>query len=68
MRQGMGYLRWSPEQFWNSTLAELHAGLQGYAEARGWTKPGASRRLADSDYDELLALAEAQMLLEGEQP
>lgn len=30
----MGWLRWTPEAFWGATLAEVTAGLVGFAEAK----------------------------------
>ena len=35
MQLGLGWLGWSPETFWNSTLKELVAGVDGYMEAHG---------------------------------
>ena len=35
MQLGLGWLRWTPDVFWNSTLKELIAGIDGYMEAHG---------------------------------
>lgn len=58
MQQGIGWLRWTPETFWNATLAELYAGLAGLLEFEKDVEP----RSAKSDmYDSLLDMAlEAQ--------
>lgn len=33
--QACGWLRWTPETFWNATLDEVSAAVYGYAESRG---------------------------------
>jgi uncharacterized phage protein (TIGR02216 family) len=35
MQMGMGALRWSPDQFWRSTMQELMCGYEGFAQSKG---------------------------------
>jgi hypothetical protein len=60
MEQGLGWLRWSPDQFWNATLEEVSRGIMGYIETRGG-KPEGRLPLPDEDYDRLIAMAQEEM-------
>jgi hypothetical protein len=63
MQQALGWLRWSPDQFWGSTLAELTAAVAGYLETRGVDpQAGEKERAMQGD---LLAMLEAEMEKEG---
>lgn len=53
MEQGIGWLRWSPDDFWGATLAELTAGVMGYLETRGQKRPEPKA----AQYDALLEMA-----------
>lgn len=35
----MGWLGWTPDAFWNATLAEVTAGVMGFLEAKGQARP-----------------------------
>lgn len=55
MQLGLGVLRWNPEQFWNSTVRELYAGVEGYNESQGEKK---TEPLTRADVEELQSLME----------
>lgn len=51
MEQALGWLRWTPEVFWDATLAELTAGILGYMETRGAERPNAKASVYDDLQD-----------------
>lgn len=52
MEQACGWLRWTPEAFWNATMDEVDAAVRGFAESKGVKKPTA---MDDGDMDDLIA-------------
>jgi hypothetical protein len=66
MEQGLGWLRWSVDEFWSATLEELTRAIIGYGETRG-VKPQGRLPLPDSDYDRLIGMIEDEMAREQEQ-
>lgn len=60
MEQGLGWLRWSPEQFWGATLAELTAGACGFLEAKTGKSPRAEAQSWADAYAEVLAARRAE--------
>jgi hypothetical protein len=66
MEQGLGWLRWTPDQFWEATLEEITRAIIGYAETRG-VKPEGRLPLPESDYDRLINMIENEMAREQEQ-
>jgi len=63
MQQALGWLRWTPDTFWNATLSELWAGLTGLQEWEHGVEPAEARALR---YDSLLAMATAERRAEKE--
>ena len=53
MEIGLGVLRFPPDFFWNMTVAELTAALDGWTESHGGKKSADKSEM----YDELLQLA-----------
>ena len=51
MEQALGWLRWTPEAFWGATLAEVTAGLVGFAEAKTGRRSSAHNPGMDSLLD-----------------
>lgn len=51
MEQALGWLRWTPDAFWDATLAEVTAGVIGYMETRGQTRPNAKAKTFDGLLD-----------------
>lgn len=47
MRGAFGFLKWTPEVFWSSTLTEYFRAIEGHNEANG----GKKRIAAPSDDD-----------------
>jgi hypothetical protein len=47
----LGWLRWTPDVFWNATLAEVTAGILGYLETRGVQRPNAKAPVYDALLD-----------------
>jgi hypothetical protein len=66
MEQGMGWLRWSAEQFWAATLDELTHAIVGFGEARG-VKADSELPLPEEDYDRLIAMVDAEAKKEAAQ-
>jgi hypothetical protein len=66
MQQGLGWLRWSTDQFWNATLQELHAGVIGFAESRG-AKTDSPPSEEEEVYDRLLRLVKEEQEREDEE-
>ncbi len=56
MHQALGWLKWSPEQFWDSTLSELYAAVTGLLEWEKQVEPLTERAAM---FDELARIAEA---------
>ena len=54
--EALGWLGWTPDTFWDSTLADLWAGLAGAQEWEHGVETAEARAIA---YDRLLAAAEA---------
>lgn len=67
MQQGLGWLRWTVDEFWQATLQELHAGVMGFAESRG-AKPDTDSPLPEEEevYDRLLRLVAEEQEREDE--
>lgn len=63
MQQALGWLRWTPSEFWGATLAELQSAVTGYLETRGVTPRGAKADL----YDELLEIGREAVRQERQQ-
>lgn len=53
MRAAFGALKWSPQQFWSSTLTEFLEALHGLAEANGAEEP--LEAPSELDLDDLVA-------------
>ncbi|MEN5297525.1 phage tail assembly chaperone [Brucella sp. TWI559] len=51
-RSAFGVLRWTPATFWNATLSEFMAAIDGFIEARGGKKHGDAP--TDAQMDALL--------------
>lgn len=47
MELGLGFLRLAPDDFWNMTLRELVAALDGYAESKGGKRKTDPAELVD---------------------
>lgn len=47
----MGWLGWTPDAFWDATLAEVTAGVMGYLETKGQARPGAKANVYGDLFD-----------------
>lgn len=50
MELGLGILGWPPEQFWKSTLRELHFAARGLAKKQGG---GGAEPMSREEFEEL---------------
>jgi hypothetical protein len=65
MQQGLGWLRWSVDQFWAATLDELTQAVIGYGETRG-VRPEGALPLPEDTIDRLIAMVERAEAEEAE--
>lgn len=64
MQQALGWLRWTPDQFWDATLSELFAAVAGLLEWERNVEPATERGVM---FDRLLEMAEAERRRESEE-
>ena len=63
MQQACGWLRWTPDAFWDATLSELWAAVEGLLE---WERNVEPPNVRADAFDRLLAMAAAEKRAEQE--
>lgn len=67
MHQALGWLRWSPEQFWDSTLSELYAAVTGLLEWERNVEPLTERGAMFDQLEHMVREAQRQERLEAKE-